>query len=581
MTQDRPTGTPSNGGDEEPRTDRTPRWRPGIVFREKPPLHGAVESPRPLCPEEERLARSLAEELDYAAAVVARDPARRHPGNSVAGAVRRLVERSGKDPETLSRQGEELLSRSGAERQRTFGSFARAGSRSRLSRAVMNDERRALVREIARKRVEAYRAELHATHEFALAGGMNLYEVCKTELEGITSHELNEYYTERGISSPVVLDLRWTTECDEAEIGVWELRRFPSRTVVGKGTVPLNSDFSVDLQYLLPAEPPADPQHYDLRIRPHLAPKIEKVGGATPGSSQVVKIPPEPVSGYSNPVLLTYQKDMSKPQKFAENIIYRNAVLHIDHLHMVEQQSGSGSDEYWLYATLMASAGEEEAVARDLLKWKAVLDGAHDTSVIDFARSFHLENPASARWPKTFALLLTVMEEDGGEEIADTMAEIWTAVSGWLLGEFFDEVKDFLGEVGLDDWSTGTIAAGLAGLAAALAGSIAGAIAGMVLVFVNAIISIVTHATQDDFYETKSVVFALPTNTTDYVHQAADGSVMADGSFRFAAEHPEFRYTAIDYEDAPPPWQGLPPVYDGLVEVQVHWELENPEDLFG
>jgi hypothetical protein len=560
--------------DERPRHDQRPkatgRWRPRIPFRQAPRLHGTL-SPTPFSPEEEALARSLAHELNYAAAVVARDPGRRFERACGAGAIQQLLE---KKDDTVRRRAREraeaLFGRAPHERHALFGDYAQPGGGDRLSRPVMNPERRALLRDVVRKRVAAYRSELQAYNDFAIAGGFEVYRVCTSELEGVISEDVNAYYKELTISDPGPLRFRWHTECDQAEVGVWEVRRLPSRSVVATGVAALNTSFTIDFSQFLAAPAPAEARSYDVRIRPHIAAKKTKVPGATPGSSSIVNTPAEAVAGFSNPVFIAYQRDDSPPQRFEEDVIYRKAELHIDHLEMVEQQSGDGPDEYWLYATLLESAGDQQVVAHELLKHRAVLNGAHDTSVIGFTRSFHLENPSSMRWPKTYTLLLSVLEEDGGEEVAEVMQFLWTWTAGALLGEVFDEIKKFLEEVGINEWSAGGLAAGLASAAAALAGSIVGAIAGAVLSLAAGIVQIVTQATQDDFYETKAVALALPTNAEDFVRQEMPGE-LAGGVFRLDPDIQEFHYWTLELGDFK--------AYDGLVEVRTHWELTNREDL--
>lgn len=544
------------------------RRRAKTPYRDPAPLYGATRVSEALFPEEEMLARSLADELNYAAAIVATELDGCYPEKSAAGTVQKLLrKKSARAQKQAQRRARAMLSQDPSERRKTFGGYALAGSREKLNSAGLTDEQRGLLREIVRKRGQAQQSELHSLNEFIGTGGIGIYNVCKSELEGIISEELNEYFTQKSISSPEVVKLRWNTECEEAEVGIWEVLRLPSQSVVASGTVGVNLTFQIDFGQFLSLPAPVNSQNYKIRIRPHAAAKFEKVPGATPDSTTVVKIPAKPLAGYSNAVFIAYQLDESE-QKFEEDIIYRNAELHIDHLHMVEQQSGLGADEYWLHGSLIETGGEEHAVAHELQKWFAELDGDNNKHVINYNKKFHLENPSSTRWPKTYTLLLTVFEEDGGEDIAETMQDIWNWVSGKLLSEIFDEVKGFLSKIGLEPWSAGAIAAALAGLAAALAGSVLGAIAGLVLSLAAGFIQIIAQAVEDDFFETKSVVLALPTNTEDYVHQQVEGVQNGD-RFVLKAQYPQFRHWTVKSLGA----------YDGLVEVKVHWELTNPEDL--
>jgi hypothetical protein len=161
------------------------------------------------------------------------------------------------------------------------------------------------------------------------------------------------------------------------------------------------------------------------------------------------------------------------------------------------------------------------------------------------------------------------MEEDGGEDIAAAMGEVWGWLAGMLTHEAFEEISEFLEEIGLSPLAAGGISAGLIAAALALAGSVVGAIASGVLSALAAIITIIEGATADDFFGTKLLHFKLPTNDDAFVQQAIAGAAQADGSYRCDSHFVEFKEWTIPAIKA----------YDGWVEVEVHWELSVPEEL--
>jgi hypothetical protein len=350
--------------------------RPDVTYRRCTPLFGS-STHELLNADEARFARELAHDLNYAAAVVATEPDTCYPPDSPAALIKRLLDR--KDPrerEQARARALNLLGRPEPERRAHFGERAIDRLRGRVAQPIMNRARHALLRDIARQRVETFRSELHATYDYAASGALPAFPVCASQLEGVLSTQLDESYTQLTITAPTTLDFRWSTACDDAEIGIWEVRRFPSRTVVASGSVSRNVSFSIDFAPFLAAQPPTAPQLYDVRIRPHFASKFEKIPGATAGSSKTVKTPPKPTGSYSNPVLIAYALDESEPQRFLSTTFYRRLTLHIDNFTMVEQQSGLGADEYWLHAALVEREGDEPPERRHVLTRKFTLDGA-------------------------------------------------------------------------------------------------------------------------------------------------------------------------------------------------------------
>lgn len=554
-------------------------YRPFVPFQRPSPFHGSLNLAAACCPEEEELARSLADEFAYAIAVAALSSDKEAcccANSVVAAARRRLAQLDAKKRAAIQARAREILGKDAAEQQRYFGSFAGPGARDRLNAPVLNRQRRALLERAVRKRLELQSAETSALHKFYMAGGLKALLAAKTRLEGVASFELASFFTERNMNEPETLTFRWNTEVEEAEIGQWKVCRLPSRSVVASGSVGVGHVLTIDFKQFLAPQPSPTPQLYEVTVTPATAPKFVKQPGASPGSTITAKVPSEAVGLPSNPVRIAYVRDTSIPQVFDELRVYRTLELHIDHLEMVEQQSGFGKDEYWLYGTVHESAGAEDITVFELPKRFALLpeedDAEDDTPTIkelNDTRSFHLEYPSSARWPKTYTVTLTVIESDGGEEVAEWMAFVWDTASLWITAGIRDFVEN---DLGLEGFAANASAASLAAIAGALAASIGAAIGGLVLAFAAGILAMVTAAVADDYYETKALILVLPTNTEDYVAEL-DGAAQPDGTYRLKARYPQFRYQTQG--------SGSVQLRDGLVGVKLHWELKDQEILLG
>jgi len=572
-TDSRRRGTRAGGGgavrDRASRgTERatTPGRRAADLDRAR--FHGAPTRPAPASPEEEALARSLADEIGFAMAVVAANPRMTPQKCTVAEGVHRAFGRLRPERRrAASTRARQLLSRSPQERRRHFGSFAAPGSAAALAGPAVTPERRALLRAAVRARLEAQRDDIERFNRFAARGGIPVLS-CQTTLQGVLSAELNQYYGETVIHQPGVLNFRWHTTCDAAEDGRWEVRRLPSGSVVASGAVGNLGPFSIDFSAFLPASPGPAPRLYEVRVTPRTKPKTVKVPGASPGSSDVAKVQSVAVGLPSNAVRVAYARDRSGVTRFYEEIIYRRLELHLDRLRLVEAQSGIGADEIWLYGSVVESHADEEIIAHELPKLFRALNGDGASSSLGYERGFHLENPTSARWPKTYTVILAVLEEDGGEDIAEMMGELWNALAGWLLDDIWTEIRKFLDEIGVGAELSGSIVSTLSAIAAALTSSILGAIAGLVLSFGFGILAMVNQAVKDDFYEVQAITFVLPTNTDEYV-ATLNGEIQPDGTFRLVPEYPRFHYWTMPSIGA----------YDGLVEVKLHWELTGRIDL--
>lgn len=554
-----------------------PQYRPRVPYEKPSALHGSPRPAAAACPEEEELAKSLADEIAYSIALAATDPQTEDCccENVILAAVRRrLAGLDARKHKEIQARAHDLLGRDAREQARYFGSFAGRGAARRPGGAVLNRQRRALLERAVRYRIDEQRGDISALHRFHIAGGLQAFLGEKTTLEGVVSFELAEFYTERNLNQTETLTFRWSTEVEEAEIGQWRLLRLPSRSVVASGSAGVGQLFTIDLDQYLAPQPSTFPQLFEVVITPSTAPRFEKQPGASPGSTITVKIPSQAVGLPSNPVRIAYVRDPSLPQVFDEVNVYRKLELHVDHIEMVDQQSGLGNDEYWLYGTIQEIAGTTRKV-HELQKTFASLpepDATPNRKAVNDVYSFHLEYPSSSRWPKTYAVILTLLEEDGGDDVAEWMGWIWNAATGWLGDAIFDKVSEELEDLGLAKYPSQAAAASVAAVAAAIAGSITAAVGGLVLGFVAGILAIVTQAVADDFYGTKVVTLVLPTNTEDYVTQLP-GDAQPDGSFRLRPRRPKFRYET--------PGGGSVKLRDGVVEVQLHWEFKDREFLLG
>ena len=379
------------------------------------------------------------------------------------------------------------------------------------------------------------------------------------------------------IHHPAKLEFRWWTEEAGAEQGRWELRGPPTPAVVLAsgiaGDAP-KSTFKVDLRTILPKTPPTTPHVYTLSVVPWTKPSISKSPGATPRGGGVVKKPAERAGVRSAPVLITYVASHVPPQTFDFPKVYRTLSFHPDKLHMVDDQTGPGAEEFYLAGFIQEGLATGPGQQRKFGPYLTVLhpDGPR-WGDLNGHWDFHLNNPDQPQWPRFYSCVISILEEDCGDLMADWLSSVWSAAHAILSSEIYEIVKgyleDFLKEHGEEALEEGIQWGSQAAQWIAMAASEASVtIVGMVVAAAAMVIAAIVAGAEDDYYGTEAFTLPLLSNDTKYV-QGSPGKLLPNGRFRLNTEKLLFKgYAAYPSASA----------WDGVVEVLFHFEFEDPVD---
>ena len=548
-------------------------------FREAQwPIYGRLVPAKPLTPEEEEFAKAFAGEFNHALTVVAADPEASFPAGSLAAKIQQVHQRlSARSRTVMQTRAKALLSRGLEERQRYFADFADAGAEARHRRATpgLDSEMKAKLRTAVRARLDARREDIVKLAEAMAASEAAGHYITapKTWVEAgfFTGEVVSAGVNQMTLHEPQVIDFRWNTEEEGAEQGFWQLLRVGGQSPVivassVAGDAP-GGVFSIDFRKYLPAAAPQTPIVHIVRVLPRKKPAV--LPGLEPGVG--TKAPPSAVGPWSMPVVITYAKAAAPPQTFDFPEVYRQAHFYLDSLYMVEDQTGPGSEEFHLAGFVQESFATGSGKQVRFGPHYAVLDpDGPRTKKFGHRATFHLNNPDQPEWPRSYTVVITLMEEDAGTEIADWQKELWGVADDILSSEIADMVSSYLEEYQDQLIEEGISAAGhIAQFASMIAGETSAAIGGMVAAAAAMVIAAVVAGMDDDYYGTEVAVLVLPTNLTDYVKGLA-GQPSADGGFKLKGEEMRF-YGYTSYPSAA--------AFDGICEVNIHWELTGQEPL--
>lgn len=543
-------------------------------------------------PEEEAFVQALAEKLGYATAVVAADPTQSYPRGSVAEKLRASFLRIDANKRTvMSQRARSLLNESVIEKQNHFGRFAETGSIAleQNPKSFLDPELRALLQDAVQARLNAQRPELISAIQQL---NKDIAQVPKTWVEaGFFQKDVQSTgKKEITLNRPQSLDFRWGTAEKDAEQGYWQLTRpgqvlMPTKVLASGAAGPPGSVFSIDLTKYLPAEAPKM-QKYHVRVVPQRARNLTLVPGIHPGSSKKAKLSLE-VGPWSRPVIITYAQSTTPPQVFEMPDVYRYASLYLDKIDMVEDQIGAGSEEFYVmgfvqesWLTTIEEMGKPKIVMRTGKREKfgplfkeLCPDVDEKCSEAEFGQQvalFQLNNPDQAEWPRSFTYVLSVMEADGGAELAEWQSDLWDISDSVLEGEIADMVEEYLDsliEEALQGVNIGAqvVQTIISAISSATAGYIAAAVAGAAIT-----IFAILNEMEDDFYGVSSHALALDNNLSDFIH-AFQGEQIGS---RYRLKHSNWSFYG-------PPLKGIAGGWDGEVDIYFHWEFGRREPYTG
>ena len=543
-------------------------------------LAATITSAKPRSREERDFIKAFANALSHATAVVAANPEMSVPAGSIAHHIREAYSRFRPNQRpAIQERAKARLSGSSGQRRRYFGAYADLGAQA-WSHATtgLSTELKQQLRRAVRARLDAQHDEIAGRLGVAAATNPNLYHgpfpSSKTTLEvGYFQGDAQNAWTSLTINSPVSIDLLWKTNIAGAERGVWQLfysgngpEMLLGSGIAGKAP---GGIFSINLGNYLPSQPPYSPAVYRIRVTPGTNPKTEF--GAAEG--EVIQIPGKAVGPPSNDVIITYSAVVTPIVDFQIFEVYKTATFMLESIHMVEDQSGPGTEEFHVAGFVQESfpaSSTETGEQKKFGPFYAEIDpDGSRTKDLPHAADFYLSGPSTPEWPRAFSAVISVLEEDDGGSLNEWESTIWTVADAAASGELGQAIRDYIEEKFKDfigDNIGQLINAGgqMAQELVSLASSIIGGIIGMVVMAAALVIADIISGMSDDYYGTEAFVFVLPSNITDYVH-TLPGQPMA-GGFKLDTESLEFR----GYTSWPEAAQ-----FDGVVEVFFHWELTN------
>lgn len=511
--------------------------RPAPIAEPRRGLSISAARAEPYSREERDFINAFARALSHATAVVAADPDIAVPVGSIAHRVQEAYSGFRSDRRgAIQQRARERLSGPNEQRQRYFGAYWDRGAQ-----AWTNAER-GLGRELMQQLKEAVQARLNVQRNYI---GEQLATGVATELRpgsrtsGETTLEVGHFsgdvqvaWTALQISSPTSIDLRWTTNVAGAERGVWQLLRagksfgqpFQRKVVLASGhagNAP-GAVFTIDLAKYLPSEPPDVPAQYLIRVIPGTKPGFKQVG-----RGELAGVPGKAVGPPSNDVVITYSAVLQPSVDFQIFEIYQAAIFQLESIEMIEDQIGSGVEEFHIAGFVQESfpASSTQAGVQDQFgPFYAALDpGGPRSANLPHSRTFFLNKPDTPEWPRTYSVVISVIEEDDGGSLNEWESQVWSVAEQLASGPVAQEIRDFLQEefedfIGdnIDDilQAGGQIAQAIVSL---ISGTV-GAIVGMVTAAVALVTADIVSGMADDYYGTEVFVFVLPTNLTDFIN---------------------------------------------------------------
>lgn len=398
---------------------------------------------------------------------------------------------------------------------------------------------------------------------------------------------------EISIREPRPLDFIWGTKA-EADYGVWRLVGPQSQILaVGRaGPAPSpaeNGFFDIDLRKHLPTQPPNSAEVYRIQVQPRK--KMVTMPGAMHGSS--TKVPSQAVGVWSTSASILYGEGYEPPSQTKFKRHYQKCYFVLESIRMIQDQSGPGDEEFYLRGFVQQFT--PNGVQQKKIRASTTLDPGDDEFEA-FNKRYTFDSPGVYPYPwtpRTHVALISIMEKDGGDNMAQWMADVSKIAEEAISDAVKDAVNDLLEE--LENELTEAIEEALAGLqddiidaakeaAAELAEDIASrvldfleeaATLAVVAVIVTAIVCIgklIASGLEDDlytpFFDDPLFALTIPTMHEDYI-ESLKGHVHAGNSYRIAPQ-------SIEYHGVPD--GNYAGAWDGKVELTVRWDFEEKEE---
>ncbi|MGD2068568.1 MAG: hypothetical protein PVI57_07765 [Gemmatimonadota bacterium] len=494
----------------------------------------------------------------------------RRVATDLAAELAGIVLRASAEGEALERRcglvrgaGERLQAMSATGRRRALAAAKglAAGREGGVPGDGISPELGSRIRNLARARMEAVRPRmLEATREVVdrVRGMARLLPRTRVRVRPTAEVYVSPRRSYCSDMPPKVT-FEWETDEPGAGRAYWELRgpvgvgdpgSFLARgfveNVFDEGRV--GGSFTLDMADYMPPGTPDPTREYHLRVLPLATPAAGPSIGRHTGHSLVVladhePAPPAGVGAWSAPAIVLVGVDCRSPGTvfdFKEIDYYRKARVQVDWFRVDADQPGPGDEEYHLRAFvvkhtpvvgstplgtfgafLQVAEGDE---SRHTLNWKSYV---HD-----------LDAPVSPRWPQSFTVALSVLEEDAGDELdewEEAMADLARAA---LEGEVAAEIQAFLNDLAdelaeaSEELKESLKEEFLAYVGAIIGAAAASAVAAIVAFAAGIIQAFARAGALDDHYGIEVLVFTLATNDAQYVN---DGSALTVDATRVLA----------------------------------------------
>ncbi|GGP76607.1 hypothetical protein [Saccharothrix coeruleofusca] len=548
------------------------------------PPHGPLDPTGPVFREQREFAAAFAGTLNRATVAAAAGVDRPTQAGSIAALVREAYSRLAEDRRAaVRRRADRLLAGTPDQLRDVFGPHTDrleewAGS------AGLHPELGALLKSAVRAHLDSHAVEIAQDITGHLSTTPEtLGTAPKTWVKGGTSNgDASWTWTEIVLAAPAVLQFHWGTGEAGAEHGRWDLYHVQPGGVevhLGKGLAGVpGSTWSIDLGQYLPATPPQAPQKYVVRVTPYSDPVVlpsyvEGMAGK--------KVPAEPVGPASKPVTITHSAVAGgPPPEFTGPVaVYTGLTCHLDSLEVAAEQDEVGDEEFHLMGFVQEirplSSPKGTTQAEFATSVTIDPDAKPPSKALHVHEDFALGFPVAPNWPRTYLLVVSVLEEDSGDAIGRWQADMAELSQEVLTPEIDGIIREYLEEK-LDEYleknAQQLVNAGIdvASWIAGLVGSTAAFVVAWVAAAAAIVISGIIGGMADDYYGTATGVLVLPTNTAQYVHSLPGQH--DSGAYRLDRRVIEMRgMTQWPYAAA----------WDGAIRVGVRWSFHDKVDYEG
>ncbi len=525
------------------------------AFSQRPLLERIAKSHQ-FTREEVEFIEAFANRLSHAITVVAANPNKSYPAQSLAGRVRTaFLHLDTANRAAVQNRAQALLSKSVAERQRYFGAHAAQGAEALYLSAVpsLDAEMKAMLQRAVNSRMKVLRSGTGKLMERLTTKPSVVAPT--TWLEGGFFTEMDPHGKRQiTLNGPVILRFRWNTIEKGAGQGFWQLlRASPGQPgiVLASGISvarPVEEDqvkgwFNIDLHKFLPPEPAEEPTYYYVRILPQLKPKLSpkrRTGAYVQTKPKVVPKPkpkelgvslpvaPQGIGPWSAPVIITYCRPGEYGLTFQMDDRYRKIGFYLDSIIMNEDSIELGNEEFHVAGfvqELLPTNSKRDEKRVEFGRYFAELEPEKgDSHKFGKEAYFDISDIAQSEWPRIYHATFIIMEEDDGGLIAQWTSRFWNTAKKEMEGPWGDMVSDILEEYKDDLIEEGIEVAGEVGSAiiAAVTSPLTLIVAAIVIVVVDIVIQILTDL-PDDFYGIEVSTLALPFNYASYIEGPMDG----------------------------------------------------------